>query len=42
MKKCKHEETRFLDCADCEEKQVPCELIVCCECGEEVKNIRGK
>jgi len=39
-KECKHEHTRWLDCADCKEKGVPCPEIVCIKCGASCDEIR--
>lgn len=27
---------RFLDCEECEIKKVPCEVVICTECGDEI------
>ena len=36
LSKCCKSRVRFVNCADCEEKGVTCELVICCECGADV------
>jgi len=38
MSECVHTEYRWLDCADCEDKGITCELQVCVDCGERITN----
>jgi len=30
---CDHKFTRYLDCDDCKQKGIPCDVIICIECG---------
>ena len=33
----KKTDVRFLDCEDCKEQGLPCQVIICTECGVEVR-----